>query len=100
MIEKHSNLVDARRPRAEWFTGGCPIVDGNGSTIRGGVTAYKNFLLGHYSFPLYLSQNFISCPATFIRASALEARRVRASHGALVLYIDASEERILVEVGE
>lgn len=34
------------------------------------------------------------------RASALEARRVRASHGALVLYIDASEERILVEVGE
>ena len=63
----------AANPRAEWFTGGCPIVDGNGSKIRGGVTAYKNFLLGHYSFPLYLSQNFISCPATFIRASALEA---------------------------
>ena len=59
-------------PRAEWFTGGCPIVDGGGNEIRGGVTAYKNFLLGHYSFPLYLSQNFISCPATFIRASALE----------------------------
>jgi len=60
-------------PRAEWFTGRCPIVDGGGNEIRGGVTAYKNFLLGHYSFPLYLSQNFISCPATFIRASALEA---------------------------
>ena len=60
-------------PRAEWFTGGCPIVDGGGNEIRDGVTAYKNFLLGHYSFPLYLSQNFISCPATFIRASALEA---------------------------
>lgn len=60
-------------PRAEWFTGGCPIVDGGGNEIRGGVTAYKNFLLGHYSFPLYLSQNFISCPATFITASALEA---------------------------
>ena len=60
-------------PGAEWFTGGCPIVDGNGNKIRGGVTAYKNFLLSHYSFPLYLSQNFISCPATFIRASALEA---------------------------
>ena len=59
-------------PRAEWFTGGCPIVDVGGNEIRGGVTAYKNFLLGHYSFPLYLSQNFISCPATFIRASALE----------------------------
>ena len=59
--------------RAEWFTGGCPIVDGGGNEIRGGVTAYKNFLLGHYSFPLYLSQNFISCPATFIRASALKA---------------------------
>ena len=60
-------------PGAEWFTGGCPIVDGKGNKIRGGVTAYKNFLLGRYSFPLYLSQNFISCPATFIRASALEA---------------------------
>ena len=59
-------------PRAEWFTGSCPIVDGGGNEIRAGVTAYKNFLLGHYSFPLYLSQNFISCPATFIRASALE----------------------------
>ncbi|MBJ7244734.1 MAG: glycosyltransferase [Solirubrobacteraceae bacterium] len=59
--------------RAEWFTGGCLIVDGGGNEIRGGVTAYKNFLLGRYSFPLYLSQNFISCPATFIRASALEA---------------------------
>ena len=63
----------AANPRNEWFTGGCPIVDGGGNEIRGGVTAYKNFLLGHYSFPLYLSQNFISCPATFIRASALEA---------------------------
>ena len=60
-------------PRAEWFTGGCPIVDGGGNEIRRGVTAYKNFLLGRYSFPLYLSQNFISCPATFTRASALEA---------------------------
>jgi len=62
----------AANPPAEWFTGGCPIVDGGGNEIRRGVTAYKNFLLRHYSFALYLSQNFISCPATFTRASALE----------------------------
>jgi glycosyltransferase involved in cell wall biosynthesis len=59
-------------PRAEWFTGGCPILDGDGEEMRKGVSAYKSFLLRHYSLSLYLTQNFISCPATFMRADALE----------------------------
>jgi len=59
------------RPMAEWFTGGCPIVDGSGREIRGPIASWKGLLLRHYSFPLYLTQNFISCPATFIRAEAL-----------------------------
>jgi hypothetical protein len=36
------------------------------------VTRYKNLLLRHYSFPRYLTQNFISCPATFVRRSVYE----------------------------
>ena len=63
--------VARSRPMAEWFTGGCPIVDGSGREIRGPIASWKGLLLRHYSFPLYLTQNFISCPATFIRAEAL-----------------------------
>ena len=60
-------------PGAEWFTGRCPIVDGEGRPVRGPVTFYKNALLARYSFPLYLTQNFISCPSTFVRREALGA---------------------------
>ncbi len=60
-------------PEAAWFTGRCPIVDNEGNEIRKGVTAYKNTLLRAYSFPLYLTQNFISCPATFVRREAYAA---------------------------
>lgn len=63
----------ARNPSAEWFTGRCPIVDGSGNPIRHLVTAYKNFLLDRYSFTTYLTQNFISCPATFVERDALRA---------------------------
>lgn len=59
-------------PEAEWFTGGCPIVDGSGAETRPLVTAYKKALLRHYSLPLYLTQNFVACPATFVRRVALE----------------------------
>jgi glycosyltransferase involved in cell wall biosynthesis len=61
----------AERPDAQWVTGYCRIVDGHGSEIREGVTAYKNLLLRHWSYPLHLTQNFVSDPATFIRAGAL-----------------------------
>ena len=63
----------AAHPEAEWFTGRCPIVDNGGKEIRKPVTAYKNALLRAYSLPLYLTQNFISCPATFVRREAYEA---------------------------
>lgn len=58
-------------PQAEWLTGRCPIIDGDGTEIRKGITAYKNFFLRHYSLPLYLTHNFISAPATFFRRDVL-----------------------------
>jgi glycosyltransferase involved in cell wall biosynthesis len=60
------------RSSAPWITGRCPIVDADGREIRRAVTEYKNFFLRHYSFPLYLTQNFVSCPATFVRRSVYE----------------------------
>jgi hypothetical protein len=35
------------------------------------VTAYKDFLLRHYSFALHLTNNFVSSPATFVRRAVL-----------------------------
>jgi glycosyltransferase involved in cell wall biosynthesis len=62
----------AERPDAMWVTGECRIVDGEGREIRRAVKRYKNFLLHRFSFPLYLTHNFVSDPATFVRRSALE----------------------------
>ena len=62
----------AQHRDAEWVTGYCRIVDAEGQEIRRAVTAYKNFLLRHYSFALYLTQNFVSDPSTFVRRSALD----------------------------
>jgi glycosyltransferase involved in cell wall biosynthesis len=62
----------AARPDAAWATGYCRIVDGDGREIRRAVTAYKNLLLRHFSFDLYVTQNFVSDPATFVRRRALE----------------------------
>jgi glycosyltransferase involved in cell wall biosynthesis len=62
----------AADPAVAWVTGYCRIVDGAGQEIRHSITAYKNFLLRHYSYPLYLTQNFISDPATFVRRRVLE----------------------------
>jgi len=60
-------------PGAAWVTGYCRIVDGDGAEIRKPVTAYKNWLLRHWSFDLYVTQNFVSDPATFVRRPVLEA---------------------------
>ena len=70
---------------AAWVTGYCRIIDGDGREIRGPVTAYKNLLLRHWSYPLYLTQNFVSDPATFVRRRVLEEAgpldaRYRISH--------------------
>jgi glycosyltransferase involved in cell wall biosynthesis len=67
----------AAHPQAEWATGRCLIVDGNGREIRKGATAYKNFFLRRYSHALYLTQNFISAPATFARREAYQRHPFR-----------------------
>ena len=59
-------------PGAMWATGYCRIIGADGEEIRTPITAYKNFLLRHWSFPLYLTQNFVSDPSTFVRRAALE----------------------------
>jgi glycosyltransferase involved in cell wall biosynthesis len=67
----------AAHPEYEWATGRCVIVDDAGSEIRRGATAYKNLLLRRYSRSLYLTQNFISAPATFARREAYQRHRFR-----------------------
>src|SRR4051794_12356977 len=60
------------RPGALWATGRCLIIDRDGNEIRRGVSAYKNALLDRWSFPLFLTQNFVSSPATFVRREAFD----------------------------
>jgi glycosyltransferase involved in cell wall biosynthesis len=60
-----------RNPQAIWATGRCLIIDGSGNEIRRGVTRYKNALLRRWSFGLFLTQNFVSSPATFVRRDAI-----------------------------
>src|SRR5436305_2231797 len=62
-----------RDPGALWATGRCIIVDDSGREIRKPVTAYKNMLLRRYSHSLYLTQNFISAPATFVHKRGHDA---------------------------
>ncbi len=75
----------AADPAAGWATGYCRIIDGEGREIRKPITAYKNWLLRHWSYSLYLTQNFVSDPATFVRRPVLEQAgpldpRYRISH--------------------
>jgi glycosyltransferase involved in cell wall biosynthesis len=75
----------ARAPEAPWATGYCRIVDADDREIRRFVAGYKNLLLRHWSYGLYLTQNFVADPATFVRREALEAagpldERYRISH--------------------
>jgi GT2 family glycosyltransferase len=69
-----ARVVDAfaARPGARWLTGPCAIIDGDGHEIRRPVTAYKRLLLSHYRFALFLTQNFVASPATFVRRSAFD----------------------------
>jgi glycosyltransferase involved in cell wall biosynthesis len=59
-------------PEALWITGPCVVIGADGEEIRRAATAYKNFLLRRYRYGLYLTQNFISAPATFITRAGLE----------------------------
>lgn len=65
--------VAEAHPGAWWYTGGCPIVDAHGAEIRKLVTRYKAAWLRRYTYARYLTQNFVSCPSTFVRAAAYEA---------------------------
>ena len=67
-----SDEAFAADPGAIWATGYCAVIDGGGREIRKAVTRYKSFLLRHWSFPLHLTQNFVSDPATFVRRRALD----------------------------
>jgi GT2 family glycosyltransferase len=60
-----------RRPDALWATGRCLIIGAGGEPIRPRITRYKDVLLRRWSFPLFLTQNFVSSPATFVRREAL-----------------------------
>lgn len=61
----------AANPGAEWLVGRCKIIGGDGAETRKAVTAYKNFLLRRFSLRLYLTNNFVSSPATFVRRDVL-----------------------------
>jgi glycosyltransferase involved in cell wall biosynthesis len=63
----------AQNPPAAWASGYCLIIDAAGREIRRAVTSYKSFLLRRWTLGLYLTQNFVSDPATFVRRNALEA---------------------------
>ncbi|MEJ7804266.1 MAG: glycosyltransferase family 2 protein [Candidatus Limnocylindria bacterium] len=62
----------AASPGAMWATGYCRIIDAEGNEIRRPVTRYKNVLLRRWSLGLYLTQNFVSDPATFVRRAAFD----------------------------
>lgn len=56
---------------AIWVAGYCRLVDENGKEIRRLHSAYKHFLMHHYSYRLLLTQNIFSQPSVFIRMDAL-----------------------------
>jgi GT2 family glycosyltransferase len=60
-----------RNRTAAWATGYCRIIGRDGAEIRSPITAYKNMLLRRWSLQLYLTQNFVSDPATFVRREVL-----------------------------
>jgi glycosyltransferase involved in cell wall biosynthesis len=59
-------------PETLWLTGQCRIIDEQDREIRQPITAYKNFLLRHYSYSLLLVTNPISQPATFWRRQVMD----------------------------
>ena len=60
------------RPGTMWLTGKCRIIDEQDRETRRPITAYKNFLLRHYSYSLLLVTNPVSQPATFWRREAVK----------------------------
>ena len=57
---------------AMWVTGRCRIIDEQDREMRSAITAYKNFLLRHFSYSLLLVTNPVSQPATFWRRQVMD----------------------------
>ncbi len=57
---------------AMWVTGKCRIIDEQDREMRSAITAYKNFLLRHFSYSLLLVTNPVSQPATFWRRQVMD----------------------------
>ncbi len=62
----------AEHPEVNWVTGRCRVIDEQDREVRRLITAYKNFLLKHYSHSVLLVTNPISQPATFWRRTLLD----------------------------
>ncbi len=59
-------------PETMWLTGKCRIIDEQNREMRRPITAYKNFLLRHFSYSLLLVTNPVSQPSTFWRRSTVD----------------------------
>ncbi len=57
-------------PETMWVTGRCRIINENGQEVRRLITAYKNLWLLVQNRSLLLITDYISQPATFLRADA------------------------------
>lgn len=55
------------RPGSLWATGQCIIIDAKGREIRRPITAYKNLKLKVHSFPMLLTECYLSAPAVYFR---------------------------------
>lgn len=62
----------ATHPDARWIVGEFRIIDRAGRPIGRIHSAYKNFLLRHYSFPLLVTENIIPQMSVFIRRDLWE----------------------------
>jgi len=62
----------AENPHANWLSGYCQNIDGNGHPIRRLIRIYKNFWLHTRSTRALLVLNFIAQPATFWRRCVTE----------------------------
>jgi glycosyltransferase involved in cell wall biosynthesis len=58
-----------RQSGSQWIVGRCRIIDERDREFRRMITRYKNRCLDRYSYDRFLTENFISQPATFFKRS-------------------------------
>lgn len=59
-------------PEAQWLTGYCRNINAADKLIQSPITAYKNFLLRHYSYSSLVMIDYVSQMSTFWRRAAME----------------------------